>query len=1310
MKKLHRLRPGMPTRHVAHAVIGALVVGWAVTGETVASAEAPTAVPAAADSESSEDAAIGAARRRAAATGERSEVEALRTESSTTYANPDGSLTEESTTGPIRVRGARGEWRKVDTTLVYRDGVVRPKQAATDIAFSGGAGAPLAQVSAGEQSFGIGWDGELPRPTLRGNTALYRDVQPDTDLVLTALPEGFSHHFVLKKRPKEKVELRIPVVAEGLDLKKTADKRLLWKDADGDEVATAPVPVMWGAAEGTASGEPEKVTDVAVSVETSRDEQTLVLKPDDSFLADEGVKYPVVVDPTNTLLGPATDTWIQDRAYPSSQRGSTELKAGTYNGTERARSYLKFNTTRFAGKRIVDASLRLYSHWSSSCSTANSGIQVRRITSDWDPSAISWSQQPSTTTAAASVSKAAKGYNSTCPAGQVSWNVNGIVQAWADGQPDHGLRLAAVDETDPLTWRRYRSANYVSGSHDAANEPSLIVTYNSAPGTPTALGLSPLKADTMLTTAGTLTPTLRAKVSDSDAQSSLVTEFQVQPDPAFADTTYTWTGKTAAFAPGATATVQVPAASALPDGAHLRMRARTSDGVDTSAWSGWTVFRVDATALAPADPPAALQTGATDTPTPLVSGIVTSPNGGMVEAQFRLRNPEGTETLGTQLVENGQRASFQIPADRLTGTGPFAWSMRACYSSKCSAWTTFASIAAGSSGGLPTPPVPMPSATVPLSTASACVGDSGCVGRAGTPLRVGEVSGRSWRTYLKADLSKLPAGAQVTNAVLNLHTSGTTPRVAVHALNEEWTTEGTGDSLDAVSAPEANLMATAPWELDVTALVTGWTDDANVNHGLVLRMPKDAPNGAGISFSSATLTVEYGVATAPSTPTGLRARAGDGGALVTWNASKDSGYNDSVLTYEVTAVDATGAVVAKKTTEGTDAVLTGLTNGTSHTFRVTASNPYGTSGRVTSGAITPVSASPDGASYVQAVREYLQASASMTTGAHHTAASATRGRTHAARYSSLLKAEESWLIDTRDALNADDLTFTSITSTVSDALVMPASDGSVAVRAKVREQRFLADSPADPETSEEIVLFSFAGDTPSLRSKMDATQYEQRLPRGEEAFIMTTYGTVEDGTPSVRSSSTGGLVSEQRLEGPLFVTPFATIDAKGTSKWARANYNAPHEYSQNCTNYVSKALYHGGGMRMKGTSKDRKSINVWWRTKHMAPPHSGGGIYYLNSHTWTVADHMRRFFDKHSKGVVNTETKQQHAKVGDVVFFKWGGKGNWDHTGVVTKMSKGKAYVSAQNRNRLDQRLDVFLKKSEKGTWADIVRVEPGWY
>ncbi|MGJ3560538.1 DNRLRE domain-containing protein [Streptomyces sp. INA 01156] len=439
------------------------------------------------------EAKVGAARIRAALLGQRVEVTALRTESSTAYVNPDGSVTEESTTGPTRVKDESGTWRDVDTRLVRRDGVVQPKHRSGHQLLRWGFGCPRGSER-GKSHARHRLGRQSSRPTLEGNTATYNDVQPNADLVVSALPEGFSHLLVLKERPKEQVELRIPVAADGLTLRKASDERLLWESEDGRDVATAPVPVMWGATERAASGEPADVTDVAVTVEGSGDGQTLVLTPDHSFLQDPDVRYPVTVDPTNTLLGPVTDTWVQDAAYPTSQRGSTELKAGTYNGSERARSYLKFDTTRFRGKRVIDADLRLFSHWSSTCSTDNAGIQVRRVTSDWDPSAISWAKQPSTTTTAAPVSKAAKGYNANCPAGQVSWDVDGIVQAWADGQPDYGVRLAAVDEKDPLTWRRYRSANYVDGSHDSATEPSLIVTYNSTPTTPTELGVSPRKA------------------------------------------------------------------------------------------------------------------------------------------------------------------------------------------------------------------------------------------------------------------------------------------------------------------------------------------------------------------------------------------------------------------------------------------------------------------------------------------------------------------------------------------------------------------------------------------------------------------------------------------------------------------------------------------------------------------------------------------------------------------------------------------------------------------------------------------------
>lgn len=128
----------------------------------------------------------------------------------------------------------------------------------------------------------------------------------------------------------------------------------------------------------------------------------------------------------------------------------------------------------------------------------------------------------------------------------------------------------------------------------------------------------------------------------------------------------------------------------------------------------------------------------------------------------------------------------------------------------------------------------------------------------------------------------------MTNAVLKLQSSATTPDLDVQARNGAWAPTGTGSALDAVTAAEANLTAGPPWTIDVTGLVTGWTDGANTNHGLVLRTPDGTPSTAGISFTSASLTVEYGAATRPSPPTEVSARAGDSGALITWGASKDS--------------------------------------------------------------------------------------------------------------------------------------------------------------------------------------------------------------------------------------------------------------------------------------------------------------------------------------------------------------------------------------------------------------------------------------
>lgn len=684
---------GRPSLGVLAAALTVLLAGVSPLLSPVASAEpAGDAPDATAASESS---------------SKRVELVDKRTASTTTWANPDGTTTVVSHTGPIRVKQPDGGWKPVDTTLIADGETVRPKSAAADITLSGGgSGRPFAQVSRGNDSLSLEWKGKLPAPELKGSTAVYRNAVEGGDLVVTALKEGISHSVVLNERPDGPVTYELPIRAGGLTLHETSEQRLRWENEAGRTVATAPVPVMWGSGERDRTGEPEHLAPIDVTVKDDADGgQVLVLKPDPAFLADPGLEYPVTVDPTDSLLGPVTDTWIQYDDYLTSQRGSTELKSGTYNGSEKARSFLKFDTAKYAGKHVIDTDLRLYSSYSSTCSTANSGNQVRRITSAWDPSAVSWSAQPSTTTTGAVTSTAAKGWSSSCPAGHVSWDVDGIVQAWADGEPNYGVRIAAVDETDPLTWRRYYSANQTDGSHNATYEPSLTVTYNSLPGAATAVAPASgaLTSDT--------TPTLSAKATDADGQ-QLTHTFEVWSTTG-SSALRTGTSVAVASASAATHTV-----TALPAGAY-KWRARAFDGTDNGAWSAWRNLTVDTTA--PAAPtitssshPAA---GSWYAATSYAGSLGASDGSGIAGYAVKI-DQTATTSPGTTVTQT---------ATALTGSGlaDGVWYVHAAAVDKAGLWSPARhaafqvdSTAPGAPGGLASSTHPVPTSAYADRTAS----------------------------------------------------------------------------------------------------------------------------------------------------------------------------------------------------------------------------------------------------------------------------------------------------------------------------------------------------------------------------------------------------------------------------------------------------------------------------------------------------------------------------------------------------------------------------------------------------------------
>lgn len=599
----------MPT--VRRAFLLALCLSLALAGvslkvspATAATPDISSAVPAATPAGESDgltrpDAVSAAVTART--TGRRVEDVSQRTETTSVFANPDGSWTAESAPEPVRVQDDAGDWHPVDTSLVQRDGGLAPAHAAADVVFSGGGDRALATVREGGKDLVWQWPTVLPEPVVDGDSATYRDVVDGGDLVVTADSAGFSHSVVLREQPTEPVEFTVPVTLDGASMTETARGSLVVTDKAGDRLISAPPPLMWDSSEG-AGGLPENVAPVDTAVETTTAGKTsLVLAPDDAFLADPDTVYPVVVDPSFTTYATG-DTWVMNADYTSSQVSSTELRAGSYDGgPHRARSFVKFfdGNALWGGKHVTEATLRLRNFYSGSCT--GSAIRIRPIAESWIPGDVTWTNQPAVSYDRQADYSPAHGYSSSCPADNADFDVTNIVDDWAQGRAtNYGIRIAAVDETSIYSWRKYRSANHTSTT---SHQPKLIVSYNSFPGTATQPSLSP--STTWAPPGGassyytsTTKPTMTSKATDPDG--GTVRIYYEARSSASASATLLSSCTTGYAAQGTNATCTL---DALPDNSTVSVRAKAYDGTDwagksqtaTEGWSSWRTFKVAAT-------------------------------------------------------------------------------------------------------------------------------------------------------------------------------------------------------------------------------------------------------------------------------------------------------------------------------------------------------------------------------------------------------------------------------------------------------------------------------------------------------------------------------------------------------------------------------------------------------------------------------------------------------------------------------------------------------------------------------------------
>jgi len=517
----------------------------------------------------------------------RVEVSSERTESSLTFANPDGSWTNESTTTPVRVE-RNGVWNAVDMTLVSDATGVHPKMGPDSLTLSAGANSALVSLSDETAQTGISWPSELPTPSLEGATATYSEVSPGVDLSVTATSIGFEVSFVLTRRPDDpSATYTLPLSSSGLTATGPDEAGVITlSDAHGVARAHVSATTMFDAQRDQETGMPTKSVAVTARVVAAGDDQALELSPSPEFLSDPGTVYPVTIDPS-VHLGEVNDMWLADNNTGGA--GATEIRVGNLSG-HLYRGFIKFDEswlTAVPGSTVSSASLALYQWFAPACTAKSS--RIYGLSSAFSDSST-WSTQPGGYPTVEATSTAVHGATG-CAADWTNYDVTGLVQKWVQPSPqtNYGMLIRESTESDTAGfWRFY-------GQTAASNVvPSLAVTYNTAPYTPTNPVTNPPTACT--TGSGrpfinTTTPQLFVNVSDRDG--GLVQGlFTLQTQAGAAVSTQTSAGTPS----GNRVFYNVPS-GLLSNGSSYRWRAQAGDGaLGSPGYTPWCEFTVDTTA------------------------------------------------------------------------------------------------------------------------------------------------------------------------------------------------------------------------------------------------------------------------------------------------------------------------------------------------------------------------------------------------------------------------------------------------------------------------------------------------------------------------------------------------------------------------------------------------------------------------------------------------------------------------------------------------------------------------------------------
>ncbi|MFJ6199464.1 LamG-like jellyroll fold domain-containing protein [Micromonospora sp. NPDC092111] len=529
-------------------------------------------------------------------------------------AQPDGHLQFESAVVPQRTRRADGAWADVDLTLQQgEDGLLRPTASVADVAFSGGGDVPMVTLTRSGQEFQLSWSGSLPHPAVSGDSATYRDVLPEVDLVLRATHTGFTHVLVVRSADAAADSaLRDLTLQVGGDVELSrVEDGSLRAVAGTTLVAEAEPAVMWDSSAASlpvSQSQARQVSDAKAAGDSARtakvatqvaEDGGLRLVPDTALLDSPGTVFPVYIDPAWSV---SRSKWAYATSDGCTNTDYTYARVGySPDGPcvgSRFRSYFEFPTisgsVSLKGRHIESAyvQMKLFHSWS--CTDTSAHMYLTPVINATMKASFSAMKLKTWLDSVAGHANKGAGCSDS-PQADMYMNFNGATvtsqtqAAATGGWPTMTVGFCACNgdgqyETAQDRWKKFYPAN-----------AKLVVDYDSIPGKPSGLQVAGVSCPTSgAVTIGTVNPTFSAVYPDADSGQTLTGSYEWIEVPSGGMSTVTATypsRKTGPpTAPASANGRATTAAVAAVGNRNYAFRVTAVDPAPYSRWSGWSAW------------------------------------------------------------------------------------------------------------------------------------------------------------------------------------------------------------------------------------------------------------------------------------------------------------------------------------------------------------------------------------------------------------------------------------------------------------------------------------------------------------------------------------------------------------------------------------------------------------------------------------------------------------------------------------------------------------------------------------------------